>query len=112
MKTKNIGIEAQAPKKECNDKHCPYHGRAKLRGKIFTGTVIKTSMHRTITVEWPRLFFLPKYERYEKRRTRLKAHLPDCIEVKKGDKVRMMETKPISKTKNFIVIEVLEHASS
>lgn len=112
MKTKNIGIETTVPKKECNDKHCPYHGSAKLRGKIFTGTVIKTSMHRTITVEWPRLFFLPKYERYEKRRTRIKAHLPDCIEVKKGDEVKLMETKPISKTKNFIVIEVIEHASS
>lgn len=112
MKTKNIGIDAKPPKKECNDKHCPYHGRAKLRGKIFTGTVIKAAMHRTATIEWPRVFFLPKYERYEKRRTRLKVHLPDCIEAKIGDKVRIVETKPISKTKNFVVVEVVEHASS
>ncbi|MFH1210919.1 MAG: 30S ribosomal protein S17 [archaeon] len=112
MKTKNIGMETEAPKKECVDRHCPYHGTAKLRGKIFTGTIIKTSMHRTVVVEWPRLLFLPKYERYEKRRTRIKAHLPDCIEVKKGDKVKLMESKPISKTKNFIVIEVTEHASA
>jgi small subunit ribosomal protein S17 len=112
MKTKNIGLETEAPKKECSDRHCPYHGSAKLRGKIFTGTIIKASMHRTVIVEWPRVFFLPKYERYEKRRTRIKAHLPDCIEAKKGDKVRLIESKPISKTKNFIVVEVIEHASS
>ncbi len=112
MKTKNIGIDVKPPKKECNDKHCPYHGAVKVRGKIFTGIIIKMAMHRTVTVEWPRVFSLPKYERYEKRRTRIKAHLPDCIETKKGDQVKIIETKPISKTKNFVVVEVMENASS
>lgn len=111
MKAKNIGLETKPPKKECSDRHCPYHGKAKLRGKIFTGMIIKTSMQKTATVEWPRLFFLPKYERYEKRRTRVKAHLPECIEAKKGDTVRLVETRPISKTKNFVIVEVLERAS-
>ncbi|MEM4245410.1 MAG: 30S ribosomal protein S17 [Candidatus Nanoarchaeia archaeon] len=112
MKIKNIGIEVTAPKKECQDKHCPFHGSVKIRGKIFTGTIIKASMQKTVLVEWPRAFFLPKYERYEKRRTRIKAHLPDCIEAKKGDKVKVVETRPISKTKNFVVVEVIEHASN
>lgn len=111
MKTKNIGIQTNMPKKECEDKHCPYHGSARVRGKIFTGTIIKIPTHRTATVEWPRQFFLPKYERFEKRRTRIKVHLPDCLEAKVGDKVRLVETKPISKTKNFVIIEVVEHAS-
>lgn len=112
MKTKNIGIEAKSPKKECEDRHCPYHGSAKIRGKIFEGEITKTAMHRTATVEWQRAFFLSKYERYEKRKTRVHAHLPECIEAKKGDKVKLMETKPISKTKHFIIIEVLQNASN
>lgn len=107
-KSRNVGLEVPLPKAVCKDRHCPFHGVLKVRGKIFTGKVVKSSMHKTVTVEWPRLFYLPKYERFEKRRTRIKAHNPGCINATIGDEVKIMESKPISKTKNFVVIEVVK----
>lgn len=96
-------------KENCNDKHCPSHGSISTRGRSFVGDVTNVNIHKTITVEWPRQFYLKKYERFEKRRTRIKAHKPDCIEVEVGDKVKVMETRPIAKTKNFVVVEVLSN---
>jgi len=107
MKAKPIGVTAHVPEKECSDRHCPYHGSLKVRGRTFTGSIIKAGMHRTVTVEWERPFYIPKYERYEKRRTRIKAHNPDCMAAKVGDKVMIAESRPISKTKNFVVVEVV-----
>ena len=111
-KTKKIGIEVNLPNQKCEDKHCPFHGNAKIRGKIFTGTMIRGDAHKTATVEWSRLFYIPKYERYEKRRTRIKAHNPQCINAKIGDAVKIMECKPISKTKNFVIIEKIQENES
>ncbi len=105
--SKSIGIKLKLPGKKCNDDRCPFHGRLKCRGKIFTGVVISTKMQKTVTVEFGRMNYLPKYERYEKRRTRIKAHNPDCINAKDGDIVRLSECRPLSKTKNFVVIENL-----
>lgn len=93
------------PKQECNDKNCPFHGNLKCRGRIFTGTVIRSKMQKTVNVEWSRRCHLPKYERYENRRTRVKAHNPKCIDAKDGDVVKISECRPLSKTKNFVIIE-------
>ena len=93
--------------KKCNDKNCPVHGSLKCRGKSFVGTVISTKMHRTAILEWVWKHFLPKYERYEKRRTRIKVHNPSCIDAKDGDVVKVMECRPLSKTKHFVIIEKL-----
>ena len=103
-----IGLEIKKPAKECNDAHCPFHNGLKFRGREFSGKVIRTNRQKTIMIEWPRAYYLPKYERYEKRRTRLNAHLPDCISVNIGDTVKIVECRPISKTKNFVVVEVVK----
>ena len=66
-------------------------------------------MQDTATVEWPRRKYVSKYERYEKARTRVKAHNPKEIDAKKGDIVKLMECRPISKTKHFIIIEKIGH---
>jgi small subunit ribosomal protein S17 len=105
MKTKNIGIEVKAPKKTCEDNNCPFHGNVKLRGRTHVGTVRSSKAHRTATVEWPGIRFIQKYERYQKRRTKIKVHNPDCIGAEKGDFVKIAECRPLSKTKNFIIIE-------
>ena len=105
--SKNIGVKVKLPTKKCKDEECPFHGRLKCRGKIFTGVVISTKMQKTATVEFERRAFLPKYERYEKRRTRIKAHNPECINARDGDIVKISECRPLSKTKNFVVIENL-----
>jgi len=106
--TKEIGFGFKAPKKACVDVHCPFHGDIKIHGRTFVGTVIKKSPHKTVCVEWPRTFYLEKYERYSKRRSRVKAHNPECIDAKIGDKVTIAETRPISKTKTFVVVRIEE----
>ncbi len=89
----------------CNDNHCPHHGELSVRGRSFTGKITKMDAHGTVTIEWPRLLYLPKYERYEKRRSRVKAHKPACINNNIGDVVRIVECRPISKTKHFVIME-------
>ena len=64
-------------------------------------------MRKTAIVEFERLNFLQKYERYEKRRTKLKVHNPECINAKDGDIVDIIECHPLSKTKNFVIIKNL-----
>lgn len=78
---------------------------ATTRGRTFTGKVVSDKMTKTVTVEWERRKYVPKYQRYEKRRTRIKAH--NEMGAKKGDTVEIQETRPISKTKNFIVTRIL-----
>lgn len=90
---------------KCTDAHCPIHGGLKTRGRTFTGTVIETKAQKTATVEWDRRYYLPKYERYEKRITRIKAHNPECLTAKKGEIVTIVECRPLSKTKHFVITE-------
>ncbi|AJF62542.1 MAG: 30S ribosomal protein S17P [archaeon GW2011_AR20] len=108
MKTKTIGIEVELPKQECNDYHCPFHGTLKVHGRIFSGNITKVDVNKSATIEFVNFYYIPKYERYEKRITRLKVHNPPCLSAKIGDHVKIMESKPISKTKNFVIIEVMK----
>jgi len=103
---KSIGINVEFPKQSCNDKNCPFHGYLKCRGRLFSGTVVSAKMHKTVVVEWFRTIKLPKYERYEKKRTKIKAHNPPCLNAKEGDIVQISECRPLSKTKNFVVIGI------
>jgi small subunit ribosomal protein S17 len=106
QKIRNIGIDVNPPKGVCEDPICPFHGTGlTLRGKSFTGKVIRSKMHKTVVVEWEWRSYVPKYERYEKKRTRIKAHNPPCISAHEGDIVVIHETRPLSKTKHFVIIE-------
>jgi small subunit ribosomal protein S17 len=107
---KKIGVDVKAPTKTCDDKNCPFHGSLSVRGKTFVGTVLKAVMDKTVVVGWDRRTYNKKYERYEKSRTKIKAHNSPCIEVKAGDIVKIMETRPLSKTVNFVVIDVMKNA--
>lgn len=104
-KQKEIGINVKAPSKSCEDKHCPFHGNIKVRGRTFSGIVVSKDVNKTAKIEFPRLFYLNKYERFEKRRSRIKVHNPPCIDAQIGDKVKVIECRPISKTKNFVIVE-------
>jgi len=77
----------------------------KTRGRTFTGVVVDAKMQATATVEWPRRKYATKYERYMTSKTRVKAHNPAEIDAKKGDIVKLVECRPISKTKHFIITE-------
>jgi small subunit ribosomal protein S17 len=107
-KNKNIGIKVEVPKTVCNDRHCPFHGDLKVRGRIFVGEIKKTDTSKTATFFFERMHYLNKYERYERRMTKMRVHNPSCINAKAGDKVKIAECKPISKTKKFVIVEVLK----
>jgi len=108
QKVNNIGIEGiKPPEKFCNDVRCPWHGHIKIRGKLLEGIVVSAKASKTVTVMREYVIYVPKYERYMRRRSKIKAHLPDCIEVKEGDKVLIGETRPLSKTKHFVVLTKL-----
>jgi small subunit ribosomal protein S17 len=92
-------------KSTCNDKKCGIHGSVALRGRTFKGKVVSARMQNTVNVEWDRSFYLTKYERFEVRRSRVKAHNPPCINAKEGDEVLIAETRPLSKTVKFMVVK-------
>ena len=74
--------------------------------KEFTGVVISTSMKDTVVVEVIRLSRHPLYRKTVKRTKHFVAHVTD-IELAVGDQVTIAESKPISKTKHFIVVNKL-----
>lgn len=78
-----------------------------LRGQEFVGTVVSAKAHRTVSVSWERRRYVPKYERYEKRSSKVAAHNPDEIAAQEGDVVRIKESRPLSKTKHFVVTEII-----
>jgi len=110
-RARDIGLDVRAPKTRCDDRHCPFHGRLPVRGQVLEGTVVSTSMQRTAVVERTLLHFLPKYERYEKRRRRYLAHAPACLGVQVGHRVRIAETRPLSKLVSFCIVEDLGEVS-
>ena len=103
---KSVGIEVKSPKEKCEDNNCPFHGTLSLHGRQFVGRVISDKMHKTVTVQWEGRKPIQKYERYTKSRSKVKAHNPSCVNAKEGQTVKVMETRPLSKTKNFVVIEI------
>lgn len=107
MNNKKQPAKDESAQASCTDKNCPVHGSIRVRGRAFTGVVISDRMSKTVVVSWTRRVYVPKYERYEKRRSKINAHSPDCMDVHKGNLVKIMETRPLSKTKNFVVVEVL-----
>ncbi len=79
-----------------------------VRGGTFTGTVVSTKMQKSATVRWEYTQEIPKYERKERRNTKISVHVPENMEIEEGDTVRVGETRPISKTKSHIVMEKVE----
>ncbi len=104
---RNIGMNVKAPTESCNDKLCPFHGTLPVRGQIITGVVSSTKMQDSIRVKREYMNYVPKYERYEKRTSTYSAHCSPCIKAKVGDKVRIAECRPLSKTVSFVTIEKL-----
>jgi len=81
----------------------------KKRGlrKTRTGRVVSTKMDKTITVAVERRLQHPVYGKFIKKTTKLKAH-DEKNECSEGDFVKVMETRPLSKSKRWRLIEVIE----
>ena len=108
---RDIGLDVRAPKEGCDDRHCPFHGHLSVRGQVLEGTIVSTAMQRTAVVERTLLHYVPKYERYEKRRRRYLAHAPPCLHIPLGHRVKIAETRPLSKTVSFCIVQDLGEAA-
>jgi small subunit ribosomal protein S17 len=105
---RDIGLDVKPPTNVCQDKKCPWHGTLSVRGRIIEGIVVSSKAQKTAIVERTYFHYIPKYERYERRHSRIAAYNPECIAAKEGERVKIAETKPVSKTKAFAIIEIME----
>jgi len=72
------------------------------------GTVISLKMEKTVTVMVTRQWQHPLYIKSVKRSKKYACHLPEKLNLKVGDLVEIQETKPISKTKRFVVTKKIK----
>jgi small subunit ribosomal protein S17 len=77
--------------------------------KVREGWVISNRMNKTIVVAVERYFRHPQYEKVIRRTSKLYAH-DDKNECRIGDKVKVMETRPLSKLKRWRLLTVLKKA--
>ncbi|WP_062349830.1 30S ribosomal protein S17 [Bacillus kwashiorkori] len=77
--------------------------------KVYTGRVVSDKMDKTITVLVETRKTHPLYGKRVKYSKKLKAH-DELNEAKVGDIVRIMETRPLSATKRFRLVEIVEKA--
>lgn len=104
MKTENTSIV-------CNDNDCPTHGSLKTRGRTFKGAVVSKNTKR-IAIEFERMIYVRKYERYARSKTKIHARLPTCLtkDINIGDTIKIAECRPLSKIIHFVVVEKLKDA--
>ena len=110
-KAKKKEERTENPSQGCSDIQCPLHGSLRARGRIFKGTVTR-KLPRRIAIEFERVIYIKKYERYMKKKTRIHARLPDCMkdEINLGDYIEVRECRPLSKIINFVVIKKIRNA--
>ena len=105
-KAKEKKVEAKKTAEAvCKDRDCHVHGNLKARGRLFEGRVIR-KFTRRITIEFERMIYIRKYERYAKAKTKIHARLSECMEgkIEVGDLVKVQECRPLSKIIHFVVI--------
>ncbi len=78
------------------------HKETKTKKEII-GTVVSTAMKNTVVVSIARSWHHPVYKKALKRDRKLAAHV-EGIELSRGDKVKIIGTRPISKTKKYKVV--------
>jgi small subunit ribosomal protein S17 len=69
------------------------------------GVVVSAKMDKTVVVRRDYLKYVPKFKRYERRHGHIPAHNPPCLDVKEGNRVKIVECRPISKTVSFVVVQ-------
>ncbi len=77
--------------------------------KVKIGTVVSDKMDKTVVVAIETFVTHPLYKKQLKRTTRLKAH-DENNECGLGDKVEIMETRPLSKDKRWRLVSIIEKA--
>jgi small subunit ribosomal protein S11e len=93
------------------DKKCPWTGLISIRGRILTGKVVSTKMSRTIIIRREYLHYVPKYNRYERRHSKLPVHVSPAFRVNVGDEVVVGQCRPLSKTVKFNLLKIARSAA-
>jgi small subunit ribosomal protein S17 len=100
MSTNTMGNEAAVAESPTGDRH---------RRKVRVGKVVSDKMDKTAVVTIDRLIKHPTYKRYIRRTKKYVIH-DEENQCRVGDIVRFMETRPLSKTKRWRLLEVVERA--
>ena len=79
------------------------------RRMVRTGVVVSDKMDKTVLVRIDRKVRHPRYKKIVNRSSRLAAH-DETNDAHVGDTVRLMETRPLSKSKRWRVVEIVERA--
>jgi len=113
IKKEVLGIPApkKAQDSKFHDRNCPFTGSLKVKKEFLKGKVIKRDMNKSATIEWERASYVPKYERYQMKRSRLRVHNPPCIDAQIGWNVLVARTRPLSKTKNHVILQIIDEGS-
>lgn len=82
----------------------------RLNRKIRTGTVISDKMDKTVVVKVERFVKHPVYKKIIKRSNKFKVH-DEKNECSVGDKIKIIETRPLSKEKRWRLLEIVERAN-
>jgi small subunit ribosomal protein S17 len=77
--------------------------------KEFVGQVVSDKMDKTVVVAIDRMVRDPRYKKFLKRTSKFKAH-DEKNECHVGDRVKLIETRPLSAEKRWVVLEILERA--
>ena len=111
---RDIGIPVKAPKQNCQDVKCPFHGSLPVRERTYVGAVVSESPNNTVIIRMDYHHYVPKFLRYSRRHSHIAAHNPPCINAERGETVKIAECRPLSKSVSFVVIErmVSENAAT
>ena len=100
-------LETTAPAEAPSSPAKPKPRRSQRAQKV--GVVASDKMQKTVVVRVDRLVLHRKYRRYVRRTSRFMAH--DELGATVGDKVRIVETRPLSARKRWRVIEIVQKAA-
>jgi small subunit ribosomal protein S17 len=98
---------AAAPSDKSENKPASAKRRGNRVQKV--GTVSSDKMQKTVVVRVDRLVLHPKYRRYVRRTSKFMAH--DDLGATTGDRVRIVETRPLSASKRWRVVEIVQKAA-
>ena len=98
----------KVPNKECTDNKCPFHGNIVVKKEFIKGKIVKKDINRSATIEWARSTYVPKYERYKMKMSKMRTHNPGCINAEIGQTVIVARTKPLSKMKHFVIVQIAD----
>ena len=98
-------------KKQTNNMSRSQSGSRGSGKKTFDGIVISLKMQKTAIVRVTRIFPHPLYRKLIKKENKINADISTFSPIV-GDRVKIVETKPISKTKHFKIMEVMKNGSA